>query len=63
MKSRVEQLRHIYVEEENKRKQERKKQKEERDYEIFSEMPYKLSRKSYSLGERHPVSKKRFDAA
>ena len=26
-------------------------------------MPYKLSSRKYELGERHPVSKKRFDAA
>ncbi len=47
---------------ERDRKSERQKKKKARDYEIFTEMPYKLSSRKYNLGERHPVSKKRFEA-
>jgi hypothetical protein len=46
-----------------KEKQERKKLKEQRDYEIFDKMPYKYNTKSFSLRERHPVSKMRFENA
>ena len=59
----VKELRLSYVKKEEVRKNERKKAKEARDYEIFTEMPYKLSSRKYELGERHPVSKKRFEAA
>ena len=52
-----------YVEKEAQRKAERTKEKAARDYEIFTEMPYKLSSRKYKLGERHPISKKRFEAA
>ena len=52
-----------YVEKESQRKAGRAKEKAVRDYEIFTEMPYKLSSRKYKLGERHPISKKRFEAA
>ena len=45
------------------RKSEKQKTKEKREYEIFSEMPYKFSSKKYSQNEKHPLSKRRFDAA
>ena len=60
---RVGELRKSYVEKEAGRKVERAKAKKARDYEIFAEMPYKLSGRKFDLGERHPVSKKRFEAA
>ena len=63
LESRVEHLRSAFVAEELTRKEERQRAKKARDYEIFSEMPYKLSSRKFELGERHPVSKKRFEAA
>lgn len=59
----VKEVRKVYVEKEAERKAERAKAKKARDYEIFTEMPYKLSSRKFKLGERHPVSKKRFEAA
>ena len=59
----VKQIRKSYVEKEAQRKEERAKAKAARDYEIFAEMPYKLSTRKFRLGERHPISKKRFEAA
>ena len=63
LENKVHQLRATYVGKEAKRKADRRKAKEARDYEIFTEMPYKLSSRKYTLGERHPVSKRRFEAA
>ena len=63
LRQRILGLREKYEAEETKRKEERKRGKSERDYEIYAEMPYKLSKRRYTLGERHPVSKRRFDAA
>ena len=45
--------------------EERKKvrrQKEERDYEIFPGIGYKFNSQSFTLQERHPMSKDRFQA-
>ena len=44
-------------------KAERQKQKSQRDYEIFDQMPYKYNTKVFSMKERHPISKTRFEAA
>ena len=50
------------MESEGTRKMEKSKAKESREYEIFSEMPYKFSGRKYSQDEKHPLSKKRFEA-
>ena len=63
MEEKVHKLRLSYVEAEANRKSERAKAKKARNYEIFTEMPYKLSSRKFDLGERHPVSRKRFEAA
>jgi PIN domain nuclease of toxin-antitoxin system len=42
-------------------KSERKKLKAERNYEIFDKMQYKYNTKLFSLKEKHPISKERFD--
>ncbi len=44
-------------------KEERKKLREQRDYEIFDQMPYKFNTKVFSMKEKHPVSKVRFESA
>ena len=62
LEQKVKNLRMKFEAGELERKSERQKKKKARDYEIFTEMPYKLSSRKYSLGERHPVSKKRFEA-
>ena len=62
IEQRVKNLRMKFVAGERDLKIERQKKKKARDYEIFTEMPYKLSSRKYNLGERHPVSKKRFEA-
>ena len=35
--------------------------KENRDYQIFDSMPYKFSTKKFTLSEKHPLSKERFE--
>lgn len=52
-----------YVARETELKEERRLAKHKRDYEIFTEMPYKLSSRKFRLDERHPISKNRFEAA
>ena len=44
-------------------KQEKQRLKEQRDYEIFDQMPYKYNTKAFTLKERHPVGRQRFEAA
>lgn len=63
LKKRLEELRAKHKEEDRKAKLERKKVKEQRDYEIYDEMPYKFNTKTFSLKERHPISKMRFEHA
>jgi hypothetical protein len=44
-------------------KRERQRLKEQRDYEIFDQMPYRYNTKAFTLRERHPVGRLRFEAA
>lgn len=44
-------------------KLERKKIKEQRNYEIFDSMPYKFETKKFKMNERHPISKMRYENA
>ena len=63
LETKVKALRQAYVDSEAQRKAERSQAKAARDYEIFTEMPYKLSSRKFTLGERHPISKTRVEAA
>ena len=57
-------LQKLKTEFEQKEHQERAKvrrQKEERDYEIFPGIGYKFNSRAFTLQERHPISKERFE--
>eukprot|EP00347_Sterkiella_histriomuscorum_P014501 403360637 len=63
LKSKVSKLRLKYMQKEQQRKSERQTVKAQRDYEIFDQMPYKFNTKCFSLKERHPISRMRFENA
>lgn len=44
-------------------KEKKKKMKEQRDYQIYDEMGYTFNSKIYSLAEKHPMSRDRFESA
>lgn len=44
-------------------KEEKRKKKSDRDYQIFSEMGYKYSSEVYSLQSKHPMSRDRYNSA
>ena len=44
-------------------KEEKRKKKLERDYEIFSDMGYRYSSEVYSLQSKHPMSRDRYNRA
>ena len=56
-------MRKPHLEGELRDKEERRRLKEQRDYEIFDQMPYKYNTKTFSMKERHPISKMRFQSA
>lgn len=43
------------------KREDEKKLKEERNFEIFNDMPYKFETKAFTMKEKHPVSKLRFE--
>ena len=63
LKTKISQLRDKYVKQDLVEKEERRRLREQRDYEIFDQMPYKFNTKVFSMKERHPVSKMRFESA
>lgn len=63
LRLRVQQLRQKYVQQELDAKAERKRLRDQRDYEIFDQMPYKFNTKIFTMREKHPISKARFDSA
>lgn len=44
-------------------KEKKKKMKEQRDYQIYDEMGYTFNSKIFSLAEKHPMSRDRFESA
>ncbi|TNV72674.1 hypothetical protein FGO68_gene8956 [Halteria grandinella] len=59
----ISQMRKALKESEAKEKEEKKRTKKARDYEIFDQMPYKYNTQAFTLKERHPISRARFEAA
>ena len=63
LQKQVSELRKKHLDAESERSQERKNSKKQRDYQIYSEMPYKFASKKFSLEEKHHVSRDRFNAS
>ena len=59
LKSQLEDIQRPFNENDRKTKEENRAKKQARDYQIFDGMPYKFNTKTYSLIEKHPISKER----
>ena len=57
----LEKLKTEFQQKEHQERTKVRRQKEERDYEIFPGIGYKFNSRAFTLQERHPISKERFE--